>query len=107
MRQPEAAVRNRWLIAAAGTIVMICLGTVYSWSLFTRPLLASQHWSNTVTTWTFALAIFFLGVGAVIGGRWQDRVGPRAVTIAGVVLGVSGTCSPASQRRPWECGGST
>ena len=65
---------------------MICLGTAYSWSLFTRPLIAGFHWSNTVTTWAFALAIFFLGVGAVIGGRWQDRVGPRMVTITGVML---------------------
>ncbi len=77
---------NRWAIAFAGVIVMICLGTVYSWSIFTRPLIATQHWSNTTTTWAFALAIFFLGVGAVIGGRWQDRAGPRVVTITGAIL---------------------
>jgi MFS transporter, OFA family, oxalate/formate antiporter len=78
--------RNRWLIALAGTISMICLGTVYSWSIFTQPLIASFGWSNTTTTWPFALAIFFLGVGAIIGGRWQDRVGPRRVAVTGVVL---------------------
>jgi MFS family permease len=78
--------QNRWAIAGAGTVVMVCLGTVYSWSIFTRPLIASQHWSNTVTTWAFAIAIFTLGIGAVVGGRWQDRVGPRTVTIAGVIL---------------------
>jgi MFS transporter, OFA family, oxalate/formate antiporter len=77
---------NRWFIAIAGTISMICLGTVYSWSLFTQPLIASFGWSNTVTTWAFALAIFFLGVGAVIGGRWQDRAGPRPVAVTGLVL---------------------
>jgi MFS family permease len=65
---------------------MICLGTVYSWSLFTQPLIAAFGWSNTTTTWAFALAIFFLGVGAIIGGRWQDRRGPRPVAITGVVL---------------------
>ncbi|BDG10540.1 OFA family MFS transporter [Anaeromyxobacter paludicola] len=77
---------NRWLIALAGTITMICLGTVYSWSLFTQPLIASFRWSNTTTTWTFALAIFFLGVGAIVGGRWQDRAGPRWPTVTGVAL---------------------
>jgi MFS family permease len=66
---------NRWLIAAAGTVAMACLGTVYSWSLFTQPLIAAFRWSNTTTTWTFALAILFLGIGAVVGGRWQDRKG--------------------------------
>ncbi len=77
---------NRWAIAVAGTVAMICLGTVYSWSLFTQPLIAAFGWSNTTTTWAFALAIFFLGVGAIAGGRWQDRRGPRPVAVTGVLL---------------------
>ena len=77
---------NRWVIALAGVIVMICLGTVYSWSLFTNPLIASFGWSTQDTTLAFEAAIFFLGIGAVIGGRWQDRVGPATVTITGVLL---------------------
>ncbi|MDQ2872730.1 MAG: OFA family MFS transporter [Candidatus Eremiobacteraeota bacterium] len=83
---PSAGTGNRWGIAIAGVLVMICLGTVYSWSLFVRPLIAAYQWSNQETSLVFELAIFFLGVGAIIGGRWQDRVGPRAVTITGVVL---------------------
>lgn len=78
--------RNRWLVAAAGTVAMACLGTVYSWSLFTQPLSAAFGWSSTTTTWAFALSIFFLGAGAVAGGRWQDRAGPRPVAIAGALL---------------------
>lgn len=77
---------NRWIVALAGTVLMACLGTVYSWSLFTQPLVASFRWSNTTTTAAFALAILFLGIGAVIGGRWQDRTGPRPVAITGAVL---------------------
>jgi OFA family oxalate/formate antiporter-like MFS transporter len=77
---------NRWFVAAAGTIAMACLGTVYSWSLFTQPLIAAFGWSTSTTTWAFALSIFFLGVGAIAGGRWQDRRGPRIVAITGVVL---------------------
>ncbi len=84
--QQGSVAQNRWLVLAAGMLVMMLLGTVYAWSNFTQPLLASFGWSNTVTTWTFAIAIFFIGIGAVVGGRWQDKVGPRTVTIAGVVL---------------------
>src|SRR5712671_2302950 len=78
--------RNRWAIAVAGTVAMACLGAVYSWSSFTQPLIAAYGWSNTTTTWAFALAIFSLGVGAVVGGRWQDRSGPRAAAVTGVIL---------------------
>ena len=77
---------NRWLVAGAGVLVMMSLGTIYSWSLFTQPLIASFGWSNTATTWTFALATLFLSLGALVGGRWQDRAGPRVVTLTGVAL---------------------
>jgi OFA family oxalate/formate antiporter-like MFS transporter len=78
--------KNRWVVALAGVLVMVCLGTVYSWSLFTQPLLASFGWSNTTTTWAFALANLFLGIGAAVGGRWQDVSGPRFVLLAAVVM---------------------
>lgn len=77
---------NRWAIALAGMVAMMTLGTVYSWSLFTQPLIAAFGWSNTTTTWAFAIAIFFIGVGAIVGGRWQDRFGPRRVMLIGVGL---------------------
>jgi MFS family permease len=97
--------KNRWAIAVAGTVAMICLGTVYSWSLFTQPLVAAFGWSNTTTTWAFALAIFFLGVGAIVGGRWQDRRGPRRVAVTGVVLwGVANVLAGLGTRSlgaPW------
>jgi OFA family oxalate/formate antiporter-like MFS transporter len=77
---------NRWLIALAGIVVMLCLGTVYSWSIFTQPLVAAFDWSVQDVTLAFELAIFSLGVGAVIGGLWQDRAGPRPVVVTGAVL---------------------
>ena len=86
MNAPAASSGNRWGIALAGVVVMICLGTVYSWSLFTNTLVAGLGLTTQDATLPFELAIFFLGLGAVFGGRWQDRVGPRTVTIAGVVL---------------------
>jgi OFA family oxalate/formate antiporter-like MFS transporter len=81
-----AATPNRWAIAWAGVLVMILAGTVYAWSNFTQPLIASFGWSSTEASLVFGIAIFALGIGAVIGGRWQDRVGPRTVTITGIVL---------------------
>jgi MFS family permease len=77
---------NRWAIAWSGVIVMILAGTVYAWSNFTQPLIASFGWSATETSLVFGIAIFFIGIGAVVGGRWQDRVGPRNVTLAGIVI---------------------
>ena len=78
--------KRRWLTAIAAMLMMTTLGSIYSWSLFTQPLSAGFGWSNTTTTWAFALAIFFLGLGALAGGRLQDRFGPRKVALAGVTM---------------------
>ncbi|HET7205004.1 MAG TPA: OFA family MFS transporter [Terriglobales bacterium] len=79
---------NRWGIAVAAVVMQICLGAVYGWSVFKIPLMRIEHWSETQVQLNFTLAIFFLGVGTIIGGVWQDRKGPRLVsTVAGVIYG--------------------
>jgi OFA family oxalate/formate antiporter-like MFS transporter len=79
---------NRWGIAVAAVIMQICLGAVYGWSVFVRPLMGIGHWTLTQVSLNFTLAIVFLGLGTVVGGLWQDRVGPRLVaTVAGFLYG--------------------
>ncbi len=77
---------SRWLVAVGGVALMACLGTVYAWSVYTQPLQAAFGWTSTQATAPFSIAIFFLGVGAVMGGRWQDRAGPRPVALTGALL---------------------
>ena len=79
---------NRWIIAVAAVVMQICLGSTYAWSVFVKPLTASEPWSLTQVSATFSIAVLFLGCGCVIGGWWQDRKGPRIVsTVAGILYG--------------------
>jgi OFA family oxalate/formate antiporter-like MFS transporter len=81
---------NRWVIAAAAVVMQVCLGAAYGWSVFVTPLAAMTGWTLTQVSLNFTLAIAFLGIGTIVGGLWQDRVGPRRVaTVAGVVYGLS------------------
>src|ERR671939_1295058 len=80
---------NRWVIAAAAVVMQICLGAAYGWSVFVAPLVSMTGWTLTQVSLNFTLAIAFLGVGTIIGGLWQDRVGPRLVaTVGGVLYGL-------------------
>ncbi|MCU1240540.1 MAG: major facilitator superfamily transporter [Candidatus Acidoferrum typicum] len=82
-------IRNRWGIAAAAVLMQICLGAVYGWSVFKKPIISAEHWSETSVQLTFTLAIFVLGIGTIIGGLWQDKVGPRKVaSAAGIIYGL-------------------
>jgi len=83
------APRNRWVVAIAGVIMMVMLGTVYGWSVFKKPLMESHGWSGFEVSMTFSLAIFFIGISAAFGGRFVDRAGARKVaTIAAILFGV-------------------
>ncbi len=80
--------RNRWLIAVMGTVLMLCLGTVYAWSYFQALLVAKDSgfgWTNSQAAWIFALAIFFLGVSAAVAGPRLQKVGPRRMATLGAV----------------------
>ena len=78
---------GRWAIAWAGSAVMLMIGTIYSWGIFTQPLLVAFQWDLTTTTWTYAIANFSLAaLGTLLGGFWQDRVGPRKVAMLGIGL---------------------
>src|SRR5262249_56234618 len=74
-------------------VMEVCVGSVYVWRVFTKRLMAmsvANHdpWTQTRVTATFTIAMSFLGIGTVIGGAWQDRVGPRIVsTAAGILYG--------------------
>ncbi len=81
---------NRWLIAIMGTVLQLCLGTVYAWSFFQKPLVSAYGWSNSQTAWTFCFAIFFLGVAAAWGGIFLPKFGPKKLAMAGGVLYGSG-----------------
>jgi len=97
-----SAPASRWAIAWAGVIVMIVAGTVYAWSNFTTPLIAAFGWTSTQTSLVFGIAIFALGIGAVIGGRWQDSVGPRTVTLTGIVLwGIGNVLAAIGPHEVW------
>lgn len=74
---------NRWGIAWAGTALQLCLGTVYAWSFFQKPLVEWQGWTNTQVAWVFSLAICFLGLAAAWGGMNLAKFGPRRLAMAG------------------------
>jgi MFS transporter, OFA family, oxalate/formate antiporter len=90
----EEHLRNRWGIAAAAVVMQICLGAVYAWSVFVKPIVALEHWSLTQVSLSFTINVFFIGVGTVIGGLWMDKAGPRKVaTVGGIIYGLGYTLS--------------
>ncbi|MBM3309092.1 MAG: OFA family MFS transporter [Candidatus Altiarchaeales archaeon] len=81
--------QNRWLIVVGALIVQLCLGAIYSWSIFVEPLKKAYSYSTTQTQIIFSLALASFALTMIFAGKWQDRKGPRIVaTAGGLVLGL-------------------
>jgi len=80
--------KNRWLIALSAVGIHISIGSVYSWSVFTKPLQEQFGWTLNELSLTFSLAIVFLGLSAAFMGRWVEQQGPRkSATLAAILFG--------------------
>lgn len=70
-------IKNRWLIAAAAVGIHLSIGSVYSWSVFTKPLSEKHGWGLSSVSLIFSIAIFFLGLSAAFMGHFVEKYGPR------------------------------
>jgi len=77
---------KRWFVALMGTLLQLCLGTVYAWSFFQSLLVKSYRWSYTDAAWAFSLVIFALGVSASWAGVKLSTLGPRKLASVGGIL---------------------
>ena len=68
--------KNRWLIALSAIGIHICIGSVYAWSVLTKPIMQAMGFSLKETTWAFSIAILFLGLSAGFLGDYVEKYGP-------------------------------
>ncbi|MGG1155636.1 OFA family MFS transporter [Brevibacillus formosus] len=85
----EQKVKNRWLIALAAVGIHISIGSVYAWSVFTKPITEQFGWDLPDVQFTFSIAILFLGLSAAFLGHYVEKHGPRkAGILASIFFGV-------------------
>lgn len=77
---------NRWLVLAAGCVMLIFVGLPNLWSLFQPDLMKIHGWSAGTTSAAFTILMCFFVLGNIVGGRIQDRFDPTHVILAGTVL---------------------
>lgn len=81
---------NRWLTPPAALAIHLCIGQIYAYSVFNKPMTqligitesSAQDWKLTTLGWIFSIALFTLGASAALFGKWLERVGPRKAMFA-------------------------
>ena len=77
---------SRWWIVLGALIIQLCLGAIYSWSVFVNPLKEAYAFTTTQTQIIFSVALAVFALVMIFAGRWQDKTGPRKVALTGCIL---------------------
>jgi MFS family permease len=89
---------NRWFAPIAALSIHLCIGQIYAFSVFNKPLTKiigiteqlPEDWKLAELGWIFTLAIFFLGASTAVLGKWVERVGPRQTMFFAAIFFSSG-----------------
>jgi OFA family oxalate/formate antiporter-like MFS transporter len=83
---------GRWILVLLGLIINLCLGSIYSWSVFVGPLtdyftvtLGKEVTASEILM-PFSVFLAFFAIAMPLTGKYLEQFGPRKITIAGGVL---------------------
>ncbi len=86
------AVRGRWILIILGMILNLCLGTIYSWSVFVTPLTTyfttqlGQVVNANEILLPFSVFLAFFAIAMPFTGKYIEKYGPRNMVIVGGLL---------------------
>ncbi|MGA7105912.1 MAG: OFA family MFS transporter [Candidatus Deferrimicrobiaceae bacterium] len=93
---------NRWKFVYAALVMQLCLGVLYSWSVFRGPLEATNGWTKAVSIAPYRYSVLFFTVSMIIAGFWQDKKGPRLVgSVGGALMGTGVLLSAFLWQSEW------
>lgn len=88
-KEMEASVteqKSRWLYIPLGLIIFMCMGTIYSWSIFRKPIETAFNIGATESGLPYMVFLVAYAVGMPFGGTYMDKYGPKIMTITGGLL---------------------
>lgn len=78
--------KSRWLYIPLGLIIFMCMGTIYSWSIFRKPIETAFNIGATESGLPYMVFLVFYALAMPFAGSYMDKYGPRIMTITGGVL---------------------
>lgn len=78
-----------WVVVTAGLAINLMFGSLYTWSIFSENFINTQGWTASQASTPYAAAIAAFALVMLVGGKLQDRLGPR------VVITIAGLCTAA------------
>ncbi len=84
----ESKKRKRWLFVILGMAIFVCLGTVYSWSVFKTPFENLYGLNATLSGLPYLVFLLSYTVLMILSGKLVDRLNPKIlIAIGGFFVG--------------------
>ena len=91
--------KNARVVLGASIFFNLTIQVLYVWSLLRREMMIPEYydgvylggwgWTSQQAQFPYTITIVMFAIGALIGGRVQDRIGPRWVaTVGGAMVGL-------------------
>jgi MFS family permease len=81
--------QGRWLLIPLGMTILLCLGSVYSWSIFRTPLQKELGIGASASLLPFTFILVFYAIVMPIAGFYIPRIGTRVMTaVGGIIVGL-------------------
>lgn len=84
----EEKLPNRWIRVIGAILIQMALGSIYAWSIFNKPLAADlgEPSKSLQVLGIFATSLAGFGLFVTVGGKLQDKSGPKNIAmLSGVV----------------------
>ncbi|MBF2000612.1 MAG: OFA family MFS transporter [Synechococcales cyanobacterium M58_A2018_015] len=83
------AEKGRWLLVPLGIIILLCLGTAYSWTIFRTPIQETFQSNATDSLLPFMVLLIVFSILMPLTGFYIERFGPRrTIAVGAVIMGI-------------------
>ncbi|WP_291644204.1 OFA family MFS transporter [Clostridium sp.] len=86
IKQSDIKLGQRWIYVFLGIIIMMCLGTVYSWSVFRLPIEKLFNIGSAQSGLPYMISLAFYALFMFLTGKFLDKYNPRIIISLGAVL---------------------
>ncbi|MGE4540676.1 MAG: OFA family MFS transporter [Bacteroidales bacterium] len=77
---------NRWYCVIGAVLIQFCLGVVYVWSIFLKPIVETTGWVSSDVSLAYTISLAVLPVTMIVGGYLTPKFGPRLVALLGGIM---------------------
>ncbi|PKM56243.1 MAG: MFS transporter [Firmicutes bacterium HGW-Firmicutes-5] len=80
---------NPWVYVFLGIVIMMCLGTVYSWSIFRGSIEALFDVGTVQSGMPYMFSLAFYAFSMLVSGKFIDRFTPTSMmSVGGILVGI-------------------